>query len=291
MLIINPAAGRGGYRKKLGEALKVFGDGGYTTTLFFTAGSGDGTRLAREHGAEYDTLVCLGGDGTLSEVIAGIVGLENAPKLGYIPMGTANDVARTLSLPKNDPLRAAKRIVSSQSHPFDVGGFGEDRYFSYIAGFGAFTKASYATPQRLKRKLGHLAYLLEAGAELKDIKPYHTKVEYDGGTIEGSFIYGSMSNSTSVAGVVKLKDDMVDLGDGLSELVLVKNPGSVVEFCKITDSVLSRRFDSEDLIILHATFAKFTFETPVKWTRDGEDGGAYTELTLRNCARAVNMIY
>ena len=291
MLIVNPAAGSGGYKKNFGEALMALNNGGYTPTVFFTAGPGDGTRMASKLAGHFDTVVCIGGDGTLSEVMAGLMKLDNPPPLGYIPMGTANDVATTLSLPKNDTVAAAERIVAGEPHPYDVGGFGEDRYFAYIAAFGAFTKASYDTPQAQKRVLGHLAYVLSAISELPGLEAYNARVEYDGGVIEGKFLYGSMSNSTSVAGVVKLREEMVCLGDGMSELVLVRDPGSVAGFTQIVDSVLTQRFDSENLLILHTRRAKFSFEKPVAWTRDGENGGEFEEIELRNYECPIKLIF
>lgn len=291
MLIINPAAGRGGYAVELGEALRTLDAGGYRTTLFFTAGHGDATRFAARDGGAYDTVACVGGDGTLSEVLAGLMQLSSPPPVGYIPMGTANDVATTLGLPKNDTVGAVRRILSGTPHPFDVGGFGKSEYFAYIAAFGAFTEVSYATPQDQKKLLGHLAYVLQGAALLPKLEPIHTVVEYDDGTIEGDFLYGSLSNSTSVAGIVRLKETMVSLGDGLSELVLVKDPGSVDRFGELVSSVLSQRFDSDSLIILHTRRARFTFRKPIAWTRDGEAGGEHTSVELCNYHAPVKLIF
>lgn len=291
MLIINPVAGRGGYRQNLGDALQTLDQGGFRTTLFFTAGRGDATRFAKEHAADYDTVACVGGDGTLSEVMAGLMQMDAPPPLGYFPMGTANDVATTLGLPKNDTVGAARRLLYGQPHPFDVGGFGENEYFAYIAAFGAFTEVSYATPQNQKKALGHLAYVLQGAASLPKIESYHTVVEYDGGKIEANLLYGSMSNSTSVAGIVRLREEMVCLGDGMSELALVKDPESLEGFGDLVNSVLSQRYDSENLIILHTRRAKFTFDKPVPWTRDGEAGGEHQVLELRNYEAPVQIIF
>lgn len=291
MLIINPAAGRGGYKINLGEALRTFDAGGYRTTVYFTSARGDATDIARDHAAEYDIAVCVGGDGTLSEVIAGLMQLDSPPSLGYIPMGTANDVATTLGLPKNDTVGAARRIIAGEEHPFDVGGFGPENYFAYIAAFGAFTQVSYATPQNQKKALGHLAYVLQGASQLPKIESYLTRVEYDDGVIEGRLVYGSMSNSTSVAGIVHLRDEMVSLGDGVSELVLVKDPGSIEEFGKIVTSVLTQRYDSDKLLILHTKHARFSFEKPVSWTRDGEPGGEHQEIDLYNYAHPIRFVF
>ena len=291
LLIINPAAGRGAYKNNFADAMLALSDGGYDTTLAFTAGRGDATRIAAEQASDYETVACIGGDGTLSEVLAGLMRLPTPPLVGYFPMGTANDVATTLALPKNDCLAAARRILSGTPHPFDVGGFGRDQYFAYIAAFGAFTEVSYATPQDQKKVLGHLAYVLQGMQTLGKIESIHTRVDYDGGSFEGDLLYGSLSNSTSVAGIVRLPEEMVSLGDGVSELVLVKDPGSVAAFAELVNSVLSERFDSDKLLILHTTKARFRFDKPVAWTRDGEAGGAVTDITLCNHPRPVQLIF
>ena len=257
MLIVNPAAGRGGYKVNFAEALHTLDLGGYRTTLFFTSGRGEATEFAARHAGAFDTVACIGGDGTLSEVLAGLMQLDSPPPVGYMPMGTAND----------------------------------DKYFAYIAAFGAFTEVSYATPQDQKKRLGHLAYVLQGAQQLGKIESYKTRVEYDGGVVEADLLYGSMSNSTSVAGIVRLPSEMVCLGDGMSELVLVKNPGSVAGFGEIVESVLSQRFDSENLLILHTRQARFIFDKPVSWTRDGEAGGEYQDITLKNYECPVQMIF
>ena len=152
MLIINPMAGRSGYKTGFGEVMNILDSGGYLTTVYFTQGRGDATVMAAQHAAEYDTVACIGGDGTLSEVVSGLMQVPNPPPLGYIPMGTTNDVASTLGLPKN-ATDAALRIVTGTPTAFDVGSFGERSYFTYVAAFGAFTAVSYETPQNEKQAL------------------------------------------------------------------------------------------------------------------------------------------
>ena len=291
MLIINPVAGRGGYKYYFGEAMHVLSKGGFRTDLYFTSKRGEATVFAAEHAAKYDTVACIGGDGTLSEVLAGLMQIPNPPPVGYFPMGTTNDVATTLGLPKNDTVGAAKRILDGTPHPFDLGGFGDHDYFAYIAAFGAFTEVSYATPQDQKRALGHLAYVLQGAAQLGKIEKIPARVEYDDGVFEGELVYGSMSNSTSVAGVIRLPEEMVSLGDGISELVLVRDPGTIDVYAELAASVLARTFDSDKLLILHTRRAKFTFEKPIAWTRDGEAGGSHREIELYNYHAPVQLIF
>jgi YegS/Rv2252/BmrU family lipid kinase len=291
MLIVNPSAGRGGYRYYFGEAMKTLADGGFRTELFFTGGPEDATEFARAYAAEFDAVACIGGDGTLSEVIGGLMKIPNPPPIGYIPMGTTNDVASTIGLPKNDTIGAARRIVEGTPHPFDVGGFGKDRYFAYIAAFGAFTEVSYATPQDQKRALGHLAYVLQGAQQLGKIEKLPVRVEYDDGVFEGELVYGSMSNSTSVAGIVRLRDEMVSLGDGMSELVLVQDPGTIDAYGEMITAVLTRSFDSKYLKVIQTRHARFIFDRPVAWTRDGEDGGKHRDLELCNYHAPVRLIF
>ena len=291
MLIVNPNAGRGGYKFFFGEAMKVLADGGYQVSLFFTTRAGEATEFAAQYAEGFDAVACIGGDGTLSEVISGLMRIPNPPPVGYFPMGTTNDVATTLGLPKNDTVNAARRIVSGTPHPFDVGRFGENQYFAYVAAFGAFTRVSYETPQDQKRALGQLAYLLQGASQLGKIERIRTRIEYDNGVFEGELVYGSMSNSTSVAGIVHFREGMVSLGDGVSELVLVKDPGRVDAYGELAAAVLSRRFDNENLIIVHTRKASFHFEEPVAWTRDGEDGGKHQDVTLRNVHAPIQLIF
>lgn len=291
MLIVNPAAGRGGFKVQFGEAMQILAKGGMQTSLYFTSGKKEATRFVEQHAKEYDLVACVGGDGTLSEVLGGLMKLDSPPPVGYFPMGTTNDVATSLALPKNDMCAAATRLVRGEPHPYDIGGFGEDEYFAYIAAFGAFTEISYATPQDQKKALGHLAYVLQGASQLGKIERIPTRIEYDDGVFEGELVYGSMSNSTSVAGIVHLREEMVSLGDGISELVLVKDPGRIDAYGELAAAVLSRRFDSDSLQIIHTRKARFRFEKPVAWTRDGEAGGEHREIVLRNYHAPVRFIF
>lgn len=293
MLVVNPAAGRGGYKYNFGEAMAALGEGGFCTTLYFTSGRGDAIEFAAEHARYYDVAACVGGDGTLSELISGLMRLapDERPPIGYFPMGTTNDVASTIGLPKNNTVEAARRIVRGAAHEYDVGGFNYDAYFAYVAAFGAFTEVSYETPQSRKKALGHLAYVLGGASALQRIEGIDARIEYDGGVVEGRFLYGSMTNSTSIAGIMKLPNGMVSLGDGESELVLVRDPGSLDGLSEIISSAITQKYDSENLLILHTRSAKFSFDKPVAWTRDGEAGGEYQELTLTNHKAAVKLIF
>ncbi|NCC69017.1 MAG: YegS/Rv2252/BmrU family lipid kinase, partial [Clostridia bacterium] len=281
MLILNPAAGNGSGVLSIGPAMEVLYRGGLVPTVFYTTGVGEATSLVLEYAKEYEYVVCVGGDGTLSETVAGLAQLQSPPPLGYIPQGTANDVAASLNLPKN-PVQAAKLIAQGRTVKQDIGKFNKNDYFTYIAAFGAFTEVSYETPREYKQILGHLAYVLQGVAQLPKISAYPTIVEYDEGVIKADLLFGSVSNTKSVGGIVKLKKSGIELNDGLFEVILVRNPTNVGEINKITSSILTRNLSGNQVMMLQSKKVKFTFEKPVKWTRDGEAGGAHKEVVLEN---------
>ena len=289
MLIINPMAGRSGYKTGFGEVMNILDSGGYLTTVYFTQGRGDATVMAAQHAAEYDTVACIGGDGTLSEVVSGLMQVPNPPPLGYIPMGTTNDVASTLGLPKN-ATDAALRIVTGTPTAFDVGSFGDQSFFTYVAAFGAFTAVSYETPQNEKQALGHLAYVLEAMGRLNSIDHYCAHVEYDGGTVDGDFIFGGVSNSTSVAGMVRLRKDLVSLGDGLFETLLIRNPENAVELQNIITALASRNYDNPMLNFVRAARLVFRPEPGMPWTLDGEFAEGAAEVVVENLHSAIELM-
>ena len=290
LLIINPMAGKSMYKEGIGDALAILAKGGYETTIRFTEGTGHAAALAQEFGEQYDVVACIGGDGTLSEVMEGVVNLEKQPLIGYFPLGTANDVATTLKLPKSNIPAAAERIVSGTPMDFDLGAFGNDGNFTYVAAFGAFTDVSYATPQQEKQALGHFAYVLEGMMRLPKIASVHAKVEFDGGVIEDDFILGGLVNSTSVAGLIHLDPSKIRLNDGLFELTLLRLPKSIGDLRTILRDLMNQDYTGPFFKIVPTSYAKFTFNKPVAWTRDGESGGEHTEIEFRNIRNAVKII-
>lgn len=283
-------AGKSMYKEGLGEALSILSAGGYETTVRFTEESGHAARLAHDLGEQFDVVACIGGDGTLSEVMEGVVDLEKQPLIGYFPLGTANDVATTLKLPKSNLPAAAERIVNGSPMSFDLGTFGNDGNFTYVAAFGAFTDISYVTPQQEKQALGHFAYVLEGMMRLPKIANVHAKVEYDGGVVEDDFILGGLVNSTSVAGLIHLDPNKIRLNDGLFELTLVRLPKNITEMSQLLKDLINQDYSGPFFKIVPTSYAKFTFPTPVAWTRDGESGGEHTEIEFRNLKNAVKII-
>ena len=276
----------------LAYILDVFTKAGWITTAYPTQCAGDAARAARELGGQFDRVICAGGDGTLSEVAAGLLELENPPHLGYIPFGSTNDCAATLHLPKKPREAALVAAGTGVPAPMDIG-FLNDRPFVYVAAFGAFTKVAYDTPQDLKNTFGHLAYIFAGIASLPTIAPYHMKVEYDGQTLEDEFYFGMVSNSQSIGGIKPPKVDQVVLDDGLFEVTLVKKPLNLAD---LTDGLqalinLSPADRSGSLVQFQASSLTFTSSQPIPWTLDGEFGGSQPVNRVVNCQKALRVVH
>lgn len=289
-MIVNPRAGKGLALKSLGSMVEAMRPYGYAPTVYFTERAGQAKEFAEMYGAGQERIVCVGGDGTLSEVFSGIMNLDEdkRPAVGYIPMGTANDIASTMEL-SSSPEKAAAIAAGGEAKPLDLGKLG-DSYFSYISAFGAFTDVPYATPQNTKNMLGHLAYMIEGVTRLPKIKPYTVKMEYDGGVEEGEFLFGCIMNTLSVGGVLKFSPENVSLADGLFEIILIRDPKSIIELSGVVASLLSGNLDNPHIFFAHSRKAHFVLSEPAAWTVDGEDGGEHAELYAENVHKAVRMI-
>ena len=278
LFIVNPRAGRTRSTAPLFDAVAHFCASGYLVDLRLTQAREDATRLARELGGKFDAVVCCGGDGTLNETVTGWMDLPSPPPLVYIPAGSTNDFAASLHLP-DQPLEAARVITASGGRPLDVGSF-NGRPFIYVASFGAFTRASYSAPQNVKNDLGHLAYILEGVKDLSTLRPYRASVATEEECFDGEFLFGAVTNATSVGGLVKLKEDQVCLDDGLFELLLIPNPKSIADLQGLARSLLLQDFTGGGVIFRHVH--TLTVQTPedLPWALDGEfdPGGAQVEI-------------
>lgn len=291
MLIINPTAGKNQARERAFAFINYFFQNGYHVTVFPTQEKGDGTRFVAEYAVKYQHVVCVGGDGTLNEVVSGLMQIppETRPMLGYIPAGTTNDFASTLGIPSK-MTDAMKQIVKGVPFPCDIGCF-NGRYFTYVAAFGLFTEVSYETPQMLKNTLGHFAYILEGVKSLTTVRSYHMEIEADGEMIEDDFIYGQFSNSTSIGGMLSIEKAGVSLNDGLFEVLLIKMPTNPLELNEIIAALLQQKVkDCPFIYFRQAAHIRVRTKTPVAWTLDGEAGGTATEVRADIIPQALTLL-
>lgn len=271
LLMVNPMAGRQKIRNELLYVVDTLTKAGYETIIYTTQGK-DATRdLLAEKDSQFDRVICCGGDGTFNEILSATMHWNKRPILGYIPAGTTNDFAAGLKLP-SDIREAAVNIVRGTPHTVDAGLFNTS-YFSYVASFGAFTETSYSTPQNFKNALGHLAYILEGIKEIPAFTPYTVCVEADGQIYKDSYIFGAVSNARSVGGILKISDSLVDLNDGVFEVMMIKMPKTLMDLSAIVTSLTSLnplKYDPSMFLFLQTNELKITFEQEMVWSLDGE---------------------
>lgn len=288
LFIYNPRAGKSQIRSNLLDMIDIFVKAGYEVTAYPTQAQGDGIKAVTERQiGYYDMIACSGGDGTLDEVVTGMMQCEKRLPIGYVPAGTTNDFAGSLGIPRSME-KAARVIVDGRSFRCDVGGFNEN-IFVYIAAFGLFTDVSYETRQDMKNVLGHMAYVLEGMRKLSKVKSYAMKVTSGDKVIKGDFIFGMITNSLSVGGFKKITGDNVKLDDGVFEVTLIKRPGNPVELNTIMAAMVNRNIDTDLMECFTASELQIESAEDIAWTLDGEFGGRHSRAEIRNYKQALEI--
>ncbi len=288
LFIVNPRSGRTKSRAPLFDAAAAFSKAGYLVHIHMTEGSGDATAVARELGGQYDLVVCSGGDGTLNETISGLMPLENRPPVGYLPNGSTNDFAASLHIPSVTE-QAAAAVVEGVPFPLDIGSH-NDRYFAYVASFGAFTRSSYSAPQATKNALGHFAYILEGLGDLDSLRPYRCRVTADGEVFDGDFIFGAVCNSTSLGGLVKLNANLVKMDDGLFEVLLLRSPKTALDLQNLIVAMTSMDYDYPGVIMRHVKSVTVETAEDLPWSLDGEYAPSAPVVEIRNIPGAIRLM-
>lgn len=288
LIIVNPNAGKGKVQKRIHKIASNFSKQDYLVDIIYTKINYSASSIIRDYKQELDLVICCGGDGTLNDLINAVMQLEKKPEISFIPLGTMNDFANTIGLfrykfwlPNN--MRNAERIK------VDIGQFNK-RYFNYVAAFGAFTMVPYVTRQSLKKIFGKLAYFIVASKYIKKIKPYSIEVDVDGSITKGDFIYGSVSNSKSIAGFQWFRKKEIDLSDGKYEVMLVKQPKNRIGILGIAIKILFKRYNSKSFIYLQGSNIKIISKKHLNWTLDGEYGGRDKKVEIRNHREALTMV-
>lgn len=287
-LIANPKSGLGKIKTELFKVCETLSKGGYRVTLHITTRRGDATETARDLSDDYSTIVVCGGDGTLNEVLTGVMQNKNSYRVGYIPAGTLNEWSQGLKISRNI-VKAARDIVSGNEVKLDIGKFGES-YFAYTASFGAFTSASYSAPQNIKNVLGQLAYVLEGVKSLGTIKPIHLRLTTNEGVFEGDYLFGAVSNSMSVGGIIKLDNAGVALNDGYFEVILIENPDNIADLNEIIDAIVTRKFDRKCIKQFKTKSLVVESKGKLDWTLDGEHAVSDKKVQIENLEKAINFI-
>lgn len=285
---MNPCAGTKKANRYLTDILVLFGKNGYNSTVYMTEAAGDAKKYVKENAKCFDLIVAVGGDGTFNEVVAGVLKSGADVEIGYIPSGSTNDFANSLKLSKNI-LKAANDIMEGSATQIDIGSF-NGRNFSYVASFGAFTEASYKTPQNVKNTLGHLAYAFEGIKDIANLKSKHLRFVADDTIIEDDFIFGAICNSTSVGGVINLDPKMVDLSDGMFELLLIRLPKDLFELNEIVIALTSKKYNTKMITFVSAKNIVIETAEDINWTLDGEYAYGEEVIRVENLNKAIKLI-
>ena len=283
LFIVNPRAGKRKSHAPLFDAVSIYSEAGYLVSVRVTSHPGEATELAEDLGAEFDLVVCHGGDGTLNETVNGVMRIpkDKRPAVSYLPGGSTNDFAASLNISSN-PAEAALSAMRLEPRKLDVGRFGE-RNFVYVASFGAFTKTTYTVPQDIKNVFGHFAYMLDGVKNLDTLCPYRMKITADGEVFDGEYLFGAISNSTSIAGLMKLSDEEVLFNDGLFELLLVPVPRTSAAMQALILALVNKDYyNSEGLIFRHVKHVTAETAEDIPWTLDGEydPGAPFVEIGI-----------
>ena len=283
LFIVNPRAGKRKSHAPLFDAVSIYSEAGYLVSVRVTSHPGEATELAEDLGEEFDLVVCHGGDGTLNETVNGVMRIpkEKRPAVSYLPGGSTNDFAASLNISSN-PAEAALSAMRLEPRKLDVGRFGE-RNFVYVASFGAFTKTTYTVPQDIKNVFGHFAYMLDGVKNLDTLCPYRMKITADGEVFDGEYLFGAISNSTSIAGLMKLSDEEVLFNDGLFELLLVPVPRTPAAMQALILALVNKDYyNSEGLIFRHVKHVTAETAEDIPWTLDGEydPGAPFVEIGI-----------
>lgn len=293
LFIYNPRAGKGLLKPQLSDIIDIFVKAGYEVVVYPTQSYRDAYKKIGEYDAsKYDLIVCSGGDGTIDEVVTGMMQRHTRTPIGYIPTGTTNDFANSLHIPKG-LLKAADNAVNGAVFPCDVGKFNDD-IFVYVAAFGIFTDVSYETKQEVKNILGHLAYVLEGTKRLFNVPSYRIEVTYDGEEgeeeIEDEFIFGMVTNSRSVGGFRNMIGKNVVFDDGLFEVTLIKKPTNPIALQEIIAALLIEQIDTKHMYTFKTGHITFESLEEIPWTLDGEFGGEHDEVTIDNLKKQLEIM-
>ena len=288
LFIVNPKAGKMVIKNHVMDIASECRKSGFEITFCPTLARGEAVDIVAEKGADYDLIVCAGGDGTLDEVVTGTqIGQMDVP-IGYIPAGSTNDYAKSLQLPVTIE-SAAKLIMRGKPRPVDVGAF-NDQFFIYCAAFGSLADVSYSTDQDMKNMFGHLAYVVDGAISLANLKSYKMTITVDGVTMTDEFIHGMITNSVSVGGFKSIVSDQTKLDDGLFEVLLVKKPKDAADLTRILSAYLLGDTSVPEIVFLQTSQISFLSDEPVAWSLDGEFGGAHKESYIENKKQRIRIM-
>lgn len=289
LTIINPTSGKGNIANYANEIKHNLEKQDMDVNIQLTKKGYNAKKIILENIEGQDLILICGGDGTFNEAVSAIMETGVQISIAYIPLGTTNDLARSLNMPIKD-ISITKKLLESKAKVLDIGKFNEDRYFTYIAAFGVMTDVSYKTSQKAKNKYGKIAYYLKAIKELIKIPTYKVKIKFDEEELEGEFIYGGISNSMSIAGFRWFNEEDVDLSDGKFEAIFIRKPKKLSGYFRLINDFRHKDYMvNRDFVYFKASNIQIQTDKNVAWTIDGEYAGDMNFVEIENINKAIEL--
>ena len=289
LTIINPTSGKGNIANYANEIKHNLEKQNMEVNMQLTKKGYNAKKIILDNIEGQDLILICGGDGTFNEAVSAIMETGVQISIAYIPLGTTNDLARSLNMPIKD-ISITKKLLESKAKVLDIGKFNEDRYFTYIAAFGVMTDVSYKTSQKAKNKYGKIAYYLKAIKELIKIPTYKVKIKFDEEELEGEFIYGGISNSMSIAGFKWFNEEDIDLSDGKFEAIFIRKPKKLSGYFRLINDFKHKDYMvNRDFVYFKASNIQIQTDKNVAWTIDGEYAGDMNFVEIKNINKAIEL--
>lgn len=292
LFVYNPVAGTGIIRNHVKKFRKIVSQRGDSVLFYETKGrDADEKALGKKLKDGYDLIVCAGGDGTMNDVISILVVNRCNIPLALIPAGSTNDYSRSLGISHNPEEAFMTALEAKHTTKVDVGSL-EGRTFMYVAAFGAFTKTTYTTPQKLKNRLGYYAYMLSAVSQMFSLPVEKLEVRAGDRTYKGKFIDGIVSNSHFVGGFRVVNDSVASMNDGLLEVLLIRKPKTIFGLFPIASALLARRINEKYMVSFQSKVLEIEDLTGkgIDWNIDGEFGGNHVKASIRTEEHQITII-
>ena len=287
LTIINPTSGKGNIANYANEIKHNLEKQNMEVNMQLTKKGYNAKKIILDNIEGQDLILICGGDGTFNEAVSAIMETGVQISIAYIPLGTTNDLARSLNMPIKD-ISITKKLLESKAKVLDIGKFNEDRYFTYIAAFGVMTDVAYKTSQKAKNKYGKIAYYMKAIKELIKIPTYKVKIKFDEEELEGEFIYGGISNSMSIAGFKWFNEEDIDLSDGKFEAIFIRKPKKLSGYFRLLNDFRHKDYMvNRDFVYFKASNIQIQTDENVAWTIDGEYAGDLNFVDIKNCNKAI----
>ena len=289
LTIINPTSGKGNIANYVNEIKHNLEKQNMEVNMQLTKKGYNAKKIILDNIEGQDLILICGGDGTFNEAVSAIIETGVQISIAYIPLGTTNDLARSLNMPIKD-ISITKKLLESKAKVLDIGKFNEDRYFTYIAAFGVMTDVSYRTSQKAKNKYGKIAYYMKAIKELIKIPTYKVKIKFDEEELEGEFIYGGISNSMSIAGFRWFNEEDIDLSDGKFEAIFIRKPKKLSGYFRLINDFRHKDYMvNRDFVYFKASNIQIQTDKNVAWTIDGEYAGDLNFVEIENINKAIEL--